>query len=140
MLQVRSLFHEVQSQTSTVDTITVYTASATPTIAGDTVFCQGDTITLSSSASDLYQWSDGSGIIGNAQDLSVASPGTYSVTVTDAGTICPTTSEVFVVNESIVTQPAITAASNGNILITRIAIAFSGIAMAFQFLERMAIR
>lgn len=108
-----TLSRRVQSQISTVDTITVYTASTTPTIAGDTVFCQGDTITLSSSASDLYQWSDGSGIIGNAQDLSVASPGTYSVTVTDAGTICPTTSEEFVVNESIITQPAITAASNG---------------------------
>ena len=102
-----------QSQTITTDTIFVYQASATPIIAGDTVFCLGDTITLSSSASDLYQWSDGSGIIGNAQDLFVTSPGTYSVTVTDVGTICPTTSEVFVVAESIVAQPTIAAAANG---------------------------
>ncbi len=102
-----------QSQTITTDTVFVYQASSTPLISGDTIFCAGDSLALLSSVSEVYQWSDGVSVIGSNQELVVSNPGTYSVTVTDTGTICATTSEVFVVSESIVNPPQIQAGNAG---------------------------
>ena len=99
-----------QSQTITTDTILVYQTSSTPAIA---LSCQGDTVVLSSSASNIYEWTNGSGVLGSEQDLVISSPGAYSVTVTDSGTICPATSELIVPVESFLVQPTIAAASNG---------------------------
>ena len=93
-----------------MDTIFVYQTSSTPAIA---LFCQGDTVVLSSSASNIYEWTNGSGVLGSEQDLVISSPGAYSVTVTDSGTICPATSELIVPVESFLAQPTIAAASSG---------------------------
>ena len=102
-----------QSQTITTDTVFVYQASSTPLISGDTIFCVGDSLTLLSSVSEVYQWSDGVSVIGSNQQLVVSNPGSYSVTVTDTGTICATTSEVIIVSESIVSPPQIQAGNVG---------------------------
>lgn len=54
----------------------------TPTITagGPTTFCAGDSVILTSNLATTYTWSAG----GNNQTLTVLTPGTYSVTVTDA--------------------------------------------------------
>ena len=60
-----------------------------PTIAGSTTFCTGTSTTLDAGNWNTYLWSDNS--IG--QTLSVSTPGTYTVTVTD-GIGCIGTTEV----------------------------------------------
>lgn len=52
-----------------------------PTITADgpTIFCDGDSVVLTSSAAELYQWSTGE----TTQSITVFTTGSYSVTVTD---------------------------------------------------------
>jgi len=50
------------------------------TASGDTVVCQGTTVTLTSSFASTYEWSTGA----NSQQITVTDGGLYSVTVTDA--------------------------------------------------------
>ncbi|MBN4051443.1 hypothetical protein JYU16_01365, partial [bacterium AH-315-M05] len=65
----------------------------TPTItaSGPTTFCQGSSVTLTSSASVSYLWSTGA----TTQSIVVTTSGSYTVTVTDgngcSGTSAPTT-------------------------------------------------
>ncbi|MCB9185743.1 MAG: tandem-95 repeat protein [Flavobacteriales bacterium] len=76
----------------------VVNPNPTPTITpdGPLEFCDGDSVTLTSSAADAYLWSNGA----TTQSTVVYASGTYSVTVTDAngcqGTSAPVT---VVVNE-----------------------------------------
>jgi PA14 domain/Domain of unknown function (DUF5011)/Bacterial Ig domain/Secretion system C-terminal sorting domain len=49
--------------------------------SGPTTFCQGGSVTLTSSAGSSYLWSTGA----TTQSITVASPGNYSVTVTGPG-------------------------------------------------------
>ena len=72
-----------------------------PTIAGSTTFCQGTSTTLDAGSWDAYLWSDNS----TGSTLVVNTPGTYTVTVTDANN-CTGTSEVMV-NVSASLQPVI---------------------------------
>ncbi|MCB9190683.1 MAG: tandem-95 repeat protein [Flavobacteriales bacterium] len=53
-----------------------------PTITADgpTIFCDGDSVVLTSSAASLYQWSTGE----TTQSITVFTTGSYTVTVTDA--------------------------------------------------------
>jgi uncharacterized repeat protein (TIGR01451 family) len=53
-------------------------ASITP--SGPTIFCQGNSVTLTSNAASSYLWSNSSA----AQSINVTSSGNYVVTVTDA--------------------------------------------------------
>ena len=57
-------------------------------VAGDLSFCQGGTVTLTSSDAASYAWSDG---LGNTQSVEVTEQGTYSVTI--AGACADFTSE-----------------------------------------------
>jgi hypothetical protein len=56
----------------TVDPVEIPTL----TVQGDTVFCAGGSVQLSSSASSAYTWSNGA----NTQSITVTEPGTYFVT------------------------------------------------------------
>ena len=62
----------------------VISTATTPTIStsGSTTFCQGGSVTLTSSAASGYSWSPGGQ---TTQSITVTSAGTYRVTVTNAG-------------------------------------------------------
>jgi hypothetical protein len=77
------------SATSAVTTVTVNANPATPTITagGPTTFCQGGSVTLTSSAGTSYLWSSGA----TTQSITVNAAGNYTVTVKNASG-CGTTS------------------------------------------------
>jgi gliding motility-associated-like protein len=72
-----------QSVPSLATEVTVYPIPATPTItaAGLTAFCAGGSVTLTSSPGSTYLWSNGA----TTQSINVASSGSYSVLITNAG-------------------------------------------------------
>src|SRR5204863_3823407 len=65
-------------------------ASITP--SGPTTFCQGNSVTLTSSAANNYLWSNSSA----SQSINVTSSGNYFVTVTDANNCTASSSAVSV--------------------------------------------
>jgi hypothetical protein len=76
-------------------TITVNPFPAKPTITGDSYnyFCEGNTVTFTSSPAAGYLWSNGE----TTQSITVGTGGYYSVKVTDAnGCISPSSNDVFV--------------------------------------------
>lgn len=69
--------------TATSNSITTSVSNApTPTISanGATSFCDGDTVTLTSTLGDTYLWSNNA----TTQSINVTTSGTYSVSVTNA--------------------------------------------------------
>jgi hypothetical protein len=62
------------------------------TASGPTTFCQGGSVTLTSSPGSSYLWSNGA----TSQSITVTTPGNYTVTVTGAGG-CSATSETTIV-------------------------------------------
>ncbi len=70
------------SQPSLATTIVVNPLPATPTVtpSGSTAICAGSSVTLTSSVSTLYLWSNGA----TTQSIAVSTAGDYSVRVTDA--------------------------------------------------------
>lgn len=96
--------------TAVTNTITVgiFPAPATPTVTanGVTTFCDGGTVTLSSSQANAYDWGNGN----TAQDLVVTTSGSYVVTTTDTnGCTAVSTAEVVTVNPN----PVVTVTANG---------------------------
>jgi hypothetical protein len=93
--------------TSTI-TVGIFPAPATPTVtaSGTTTFCDGGTVTLSSSQANGYDWGNGN----TAQDLVVTTSGSYTVTTTDAnGCTAVSAAEVVTVNPN----PIVTVIANG---------------------------
>lgn len=82
----------------------------TPTISanGPTVFCDGDSVVLTSSAASLYLWSTGE----TTQSITVFTTGSYSVTVTDANDCVGTSAPVQV---TVNNNPTPTITSNGDL-------------------------
>ncbi len=75
------------STTSAVTTVTVNPLpTATITASGATTFCQGGSVTLTSSSGSSYLWSTGA----TSQSITAGAAGNYSVTVTNNG--CSSTS------------------------------------------------
>lgn len=96
--------------TAVTNTITVgiFPAPATPTIttSGVTTFCDGGSVTLTSSQANAYDWGNGN----TNQDLIVTSSGSYAVTTTDInGCTAVSTAEVVTVNPN----PVVTVTPNG---------------------------
>jgi PKD repeat protein len=69
-----------QSAASAATITTVNVLPATPTISGITTFCAGASTTLTSSSGTSYLWSNGA----TSQAITVNSPGTYTVQITNA--------------------------------------------------------
>lgn len=68
------------SATSNATTVNVSSTPApTVQVTGNTILCQGETVTLTSSAADTYLWSNGA----TTQTISVSTAGTYNVTTTN---------------------------------------------------------
>ena len=102
--------------------VTVNPTPATPTIAagGATTFCQGGSVTLTSSAASGNTWSNGS----TSQSITVNSSGSYTVTVASAGcTSAPSAATAVTVNPT-PSAPTISAGgpltfcSGGSVVLT----------------------
>ncbi|HYK02088.1 MAG TPA: carboxypeptidase regulatory-like domain-containing protein [Thermoanaerobaculia bacterium] len=100
------------SAPSSAMTITVTPLPATPTITpgGPTTFCDGDSVTLSSSAASGNQWYLDGGPIGGAttQDYIATEDGDYTVVVTANGCDSPPSSPTAVTVNPIPAAPSIT--------------------------------
>ncbi len=72
-----------QSAASVATSVTVNALPATPTITagGPTIFCDGGSVTLSSSPATSYLWSNGA----TTASINITSSGSYTVQVTNAG-------------------------------------------------------
>ncbi len=70
------------------------------TLIGDTVFCSGDSVIVSSSAAASYQWNTGD----TTQNITIYSTGIYSVTVTDSSGCQGTVFQNVLVNPNPVPQ------------------------------------
>ena len=79
----------------------------TPTISADkpTTFCQGGSVTLTSSPAASYLWSNGA----TTQSILVNSSGTYSVTTTNVNNCTGTSSAIIVTVNPLPAVPTITA-------------------------------
>lgn len=95
------------------DTISILPESVEPVITNldNDIFCEGDTIILESTPSEAYQWfvDDTTEIVGATnQTLMVTESGSYSVQVTDSGTICSAKSANYEVEVEQVPTPTYT--------------------------------
>lgn len=96
------------SATSNAITVTVYPAATTPTIStsGPTTFCNGGSVTLTSSQATGILWSDNTT---TSATLNVSSSGSYDVTYTDAnGCTATSATETVTVNAN-PSAPTVTA-------------------------------
>ncbi|HRG59608.1 MAG TPA: GEVED domain-containing protein [Bacteroidia bacterium] len=96
------------SDTTSTITVGIFPAPTTPTItaSGATTFCDGGTVTLTSSQANAYDWGSGN----TNQDLVVTTSGLYTVTTTDInGCTAVSAPEVVTVNPN----PIVTVTANG---------------------------
>ncbi len=95
--------------TSTVTTVTVLPPpNATITPSGATTFCQGGSVTLTSSAASSYLWSTGA----TTQSIVVSTSGNYSVTVTNASGCSATSATAVVTVNAVPATPTISASGS----------------------------
>ena len=83
------------------------TSSTTPSITagGSTTFCQGGSVTLTSSTGPAYLWTTGE----TTQSISATTTGSYFVTITDAVGCGATSNPINVVVHEVPKKPVITA-------------------------------
>ncbi|WP_343634191.1 FG-GAP-like repeat-containing protein [Fluviicola sp.] len=99
-----------QSASSAATTVTVNALPAAPTITagGPTTFCNGNSVTLTSSAGNSYLWSTGA----TTASINVTTSGNYTVQVTNAaGCQSPASAATTVTVSPGPTAPTITAGS-----------------------------
>lgn len=110
------------SKKSATINVTVNTAPPTPTISanGSTTFCQGGSVTLSSSAASGIVWSNGA----TSQNIVVSSSGSYTVTVTNSNGCFRTSVPTIVTVNPLPAKPTIstngptTFCSNSSVTLT----------------------
>ena len=90
----------------------------TPSITGNTVMCEGETVTLDAGAGyGYYEWNSGE----NSQTLEIDEAGTYTVSVVDASGNCSGEGSITVtaasIEEPVITAPA-SACPNEDIVIS----------------------
>jgi hypothetical protein len=93
--------------TSAPSVVTVYSPVTTPTITagGPLTFCQGGSVTLTSSATTYNRWSNGD----TSRTISVTSSGSYSVTVNNGYCPAATSSSVAVTVNPLPAVPIVSA-------------------------------
>ena len=98
------------SATSAATTVTVNAAPTVPiiTAAGSTTFCQGGSVTLTSSTAASYLWSTGA----TTQSITVNTGGVYFVKVFNAGGCSATSTNLTVTVNPLVATPVITASGS----------------------------
>ncbi len=90
-------------------TVQVNSVNATITPTGNTTFCQGGSVTLTSSSGSSYLWSPGAA---TTQSISATTGGTYTVTVTDNIGCSATSSGTLVTVNQNPSTPSITPTGN----------------------------
>ncbi|MFK7771466.1 MAG: gliding motility-associated C-terminal domain-containing protein [Saprospiraceae bacterium] len=75
--------------TATAEQMVTENSSLTPTISGSTAICNGTSTILDAGTYDMYNWSNST----SNQTITVSTPGTYTVTVTD-GNGCTGTDQI----------------------------------------------
>jgi gliding motility-associated-like protein len=98
-----------QSASSVATIVTVNPLPGIPTVIaeGPTTFCEGDTVTLTSSAGISYLWSNGETL----QSIPVSTAGSYTVKVTnESGCLSATSGSVAIV---VNTLPVVSTGNNG---------------------------
>lgn len=83
-------------QITITQNITVPTASVTNNTGATQLTCSLTSISLTASGGDTYSWSNGTIVVGTSANLTVTTPGTYTVTVTSATNGCTATSAVVI--------------------------------------------
>lgn len=85
-------------------------------ISGDTTFCDGDSVRLTASGGDRYQWSNGD----TTASIVVRVGASYAVTATNAANCAATSTPIMVTVNAIPATPVITATpqSGGLVLLT----------------------
>ncbi|MCF8277303.1 MAG: T9SS type A sorting domain-containing protein [Flavobacteriales bacterium] len=101
------------SATSDTAVVLVNDLPPTPTISssGPTVFCDGDSVILTSSIGDNYSWSIGL----SSQSITVTDSDIYSVTVSDGNGCEATSSDVEVIVNALPVVPTISASGSTTI-------------------------
>src|SRR5690606_40393290 len=110
------------STTSAATTVTVNPMPSTPTISasGATTFCQGGSVTLTSSSATGNIWSNGA----TTQSITVTESGSYSVTINNGTCASATSAATSVTVNALPTTPTITASGattfcqGGNVTLT----------------------
>lgn len=102
------------SESSNAITVTTKALPATPVITagGPLSFCQGETVTLTSSSADAYQWFKDGVVVASTtgQSISVSATGNYAVVVTNSeGCKSATGSNTVVTVNALPVVPIITA-------------------------------
>jgi hypothetical protein len=93
------------SPSSTVGVVVGSVSTPTVTAGGATTFCQGGSVTLTSSSGSSYLWSPGGQ---TTQSITVSASGSYRVTVTNAGG-CTASSSVTTVTVNAAPTATVTA-------------------------------
>jgi hypothetical protein len=91
--------------------VSITSAPAVPTItpSGALIFCEGDSVILSSSTANSYEWLRNDTVLAQtAQSLTVVGSGNYSVQVTNTGGCSATSVAVTVTVNALPAQPTIT--------------------------------
>jgi hypothetical protein len=100
------------SATSSPIVVSLTTSGSTPTVtpSGPLSFCPGGSVTLTSSSSSAYLWSNGA----TTQSINVSNSGNYSVVT--GGSLCSGTSQTVTVNANAVpATPTVSASGSLNI-------------------------
>jgi hypothetical protein len=101
----------VSNSRGTVSSTVAVTIHASPTASitpsGSTTFCAGGSVTLTSTASNSYLWSNGA----TTQSINATTGGNYTVRVTDTST-CSTTSAPVAVTVNTMVTPSVSIVTN----------------------------
>lgn len=76
--------------------ITAPTALVSNNTGATELTCSLTSISLTASGGDTYSWSNGTAVVGTTANLTITTPGTYTVTVTSATNGCTATSAVVI--------------------------------------------
>jgi gliding motility-associated-like protein len=95
---------------------TAPTASVTNNTSATQLTCSLTSISLTATGGGTYSWSNGTSVVGTAANLTVTTPGTYTVTVTSSTNGCTSTNAT-VITQNITPPPAgITSLPNPAVL------------------------
>ena len=116
-------------QLSITQNITAPTSALTNNTAATQLTCALTSISLTATGGGTYSWSNGTTIVGTAANLTVTTPGTYTVTVTSSTNGCTSTSATTITQNITPPPAAIASVPNPAVLTcatTSIALTASG--------------
>jgi gliding motility-associated-like protein len=96
--------------------ITAPTAAITNNTAATQLTCALTSISLTATGGGTYSWSNGTSVVGTTANLTVTTPGTYTVTVTSSTNGCTATSATIITQNITPPTAAITSLPNPAVL------------------------